>query len=158
MASLGIRRMGRGLRRGEKKVSVCGRVLVENRIRYLAVWPLGGILQVLFSYTANSDTMYAVVEIAGTQVAVAPKQTLRVPLLEQKAGETVEFTNILLASDNGKVTVGAPFVKGSVKATVNGEVRGEKVLVFHKKRRKGYQKLNGHRQSYTSITITDIKI
>ncbi|MDZ4745893.1 MAG: 50S ribosomal protein L21 [bacterium] len=103
--------------------------------------------------------MHAVVEIAGTQFAVSPKQTLKVPLLAKNAGDSIEFNNILLASDNGKISLGAPFLSGSVvKATVNGHERGEKVLVFKKKRRKGYQKLNGHRQQYTSITITDITI
>ncbi|MBU3699327.1 MAG: 50S ribosomal protein L21 [Candidatus Kapabacteria bacterium] len=102
--------------------------------------------------------MYAVVEISGQQYAVSPKQTVIVPLMSNNVGDTVEFTNILLASDNGKVSVGAPYVKGSVKATVVGHGKGDKVLVFHKKRRKGYQKLNGHRQRYTSITINDINI
>jgi large subunit ribosomal protein L21 len=102
--------------------------------------------------------MYAVVEIAGLQFAVSPKQTLQVPLLENNPGDTLEFTNILLASDNGKVSVGTPYITGSVKATVNDHGKGDKILVFHKKRRKGYQKLNGHRQRYTSITINDIKI
>jgi len=102
--------------------------------------------------------MYAVVEIAGQQFAVAPKQTLTVPLLDGNVGDTLEFTNILLASDNGKVNVGAPYLKGSVKATVKAHGKGDKVLVFHKKRRKGYQKLNGHRQHFTSITSTDINV
>lgn len=102
--------------------------------------------------------MYAVVEISGQQYAVSPKQTVIVPLMSNNVGDTVEFTNILLASDNGKVSVGAPYIKGSVKATVVGHGKGDKVLVFHKKRRKGYQKLNGHRQRYTSITINDINI
>ena len=102
--------------------------------------------------------MYAVVEIAGQQFAVKPNQKLTVPSLDSNVGDTVEFSNILLASNDGKVSVGAPYVKGSVKATVNEHGRGKKVLVFHKKRRKGYQKLNGHRQGYTSITINEIKI
>jgi large subunit ribosomal protein L21 len=110
-----------------------------------------------FSYNAT-NRMYAVVEISGQQYAVSPKQTLIVPLMDKNIGDTVEFTNILLASDNGKVSVGAPFIKGSVKATVVSHGKGDKVLVFHKKRRKGYQKLNGHRQQFTSITINDIKI
>lgn len=102
--------------------------------------------------------MYAVVEISGQQFAVAPQQKLTVPLLDKSVGETVEFTNILLASDGGKVSVGAPYIKGSVKATVDAHGKGDKILVFHKKRRKGYQKLNGHRQDYTTITINDIKL
>ncbi len=102
--------------------------------------------------------MYAVVEISGQQYAVSPQQTVIVPLMDKNPGDTVEFTNILLASNNGKVSVGTPFIKGSVKATVVGHGKGEKVLVFHKKRRKGYQKLNGHRQQFTSITINDITV
>lgn len=111
-----------------------------------------------FFVQRQQNNMYAVVEISGQQYAVAPKQTVKVPLMDKNVGDTVEFTNILLASDNGNVSVGAPFIKGSVKATVVEHGKGEKVLVFHKKRRKGYQKLNGHRQLFTSITITDIKI
>ncbi len=120
-------------------------------------------MRVLFAILVKRNlyskiNMYAVVEISGQQFAVAPNQTVKVPLLDSSAGDTVEFTNILLASDNGKVHVGAPFIKGSVKATVNAHGKDDKVLVFHKKRRKGYQKLNGHRQNFTSITVTDIKI
>jgi len=102
--------------------------------------------------------MYAVVEIAGQQFAVTPKQTITVPKLDGAIGTTVEFTNVVLASKNGTVSVGAPYVKGSVTATVNEHGKGAKVLVFHKKRRKGYQKLNGHRQHFTTITINDITV
>lgn len=102
--------------------------------------------------------MYAVVEIAGEQFAVTPNQTLTVPLLKSNVGDSVEFNNILLASDSGNVRVGTPYITGSVTATVNEHGKGDKVLVFHKKRRKGYQKLNGHRQHFTRITINDIKI
>jgi large subunit ribosomal protein L21 len=102
--------------------------------------------------------MYAVVEIGGEQFAVTPKQTLTVPLLGKNVGDTVEFNNILLASADGKVSVGTPYLKGSVKATVTANGKGKKVLVFHKKRRKGYQKLNGHRQHFTQITINDINV
>jgi len=102
--------------------------------------------------------MYAVVEISGQQYAVSPQQTIIVPLMDKNVGDAVEFSNILLASDNGNVSVGTPYIKGSVKATVVAHGKGDKVLVFHKKRRKGYQKLNGHRQQFTSITINDIKI
>ena len=102
--------------------------------------------------------MYAVVEIAGQQFAVTPKQTLTVPLLDKNIGDSVEFTNILLASDAGKVTVGAPFIKGSVTATVNDHGKGDKVLVFHKKRRKNHRKMNGHRQSYTELRVTGVQL
>ncbi|MCO6465181.1 MAG: 50S ribosomal protein L21 [Bradyrhizobiaceae bacterium] len=102
--------------------------------------------------------MYAVVEIGGQQFAVSPNQTVSVPLLDSNVGDKLEFTNILLASDNGKVSVGTPYIAGKVTATVQAHGKGDTVLVFHKKRRKGYQKLNGHRQKFTSITINDIKI
>ena len=102
--------------------------------------------------------MYAVVEIAGQQFAVKPNQTLAVPRLDSNVGDKVEFSNILLASNDGKVSVGTPYISGKVTATVNEHGKDKKVLVFHKKRRKSYQKLNGHRQQFTSITITDIKI
>ncbi|MBI2794688.1 MAG: 50S ribosomal protein L21 [Ignavibacteria bacterium] len=102
--------------------------------------------------------MYAVVEIAGEQFAVTPNQTLTVPLLKSNVGDSVEFNNILLASNSGDVRVGTPYIKGTIKATVNEHGKGDKVLVFHKKRRKGYQKLNGHRQHFTRITINEIKI
>lgn len=102
--------------------------------------------------------MYAVVEIGGQQFAVAPNQTVTVPLLDSNVGDKVEFTNILLASNDGKVSIGTPYIGGKVTATVNAHGKGETVLVFHKKRRKGYQKLNGHRQRFTNITINDIKI
>jgi large subunit ribosomal protein L21 len=102
--------------------------------------------------------MHAVVEIAGQQVVVSPNDTIKVPLLPNNVGETVEFTNILLSSNGGTVSVGAPYIKGSVTAKVEAHGKGSKVLVFHKKRRKGYQKLNGHRQHFTTITITNISI
>jgi large subunit ribosomal protein L21 len=102
--------------------------------------------------------MYAVVEIAGQQFVVAPNQTLTVPKLDSNVGDTVEFSNVVLTSNNGSVNVGTPYVKATVKATVNDHGKGEKILVFHKKRRKGYQKLNGHRSHFTTITINAINV
>lgn len=103
--------------------------------------------------------MFAIVEIKGQQFRVEKGQKLCVNLLNDnsKEGDKVEFENVLLISDNGAVTVGEPTVKGAkVVAEVGEEVKGKKVLVFHKKRRKGYRKLNGHREHYTLITINDI--
>lgn len=104
--------------------------------------------------------MFAIVEIKGQQFRVEKGQKLCVNLLNDnsKEGDKVEFENVLLISDDkGGVTVGAPTVKGAkVVAEVGEEVKGKKVLVFHKKRRKGYRKLNGHREHYTLITINDI--
>ncbi|GAB1370957.1 hypothetical protein MASR1M45_10190 [Candidatus Kapaibacterium sp.] len=102
--------------------------------------------------------MLAVVEIAGTQFEVEPNSVYNVPLLDANPGDTVEFTNILLAENSGSTTVGTPYLNGNVTAKVIEHGKGDKVLVFHKKRRKGYRKLNGHRQNFTQIEITNISI
>ena len=101
--------------------------------------------------------MYAIVEIAGLQYKVEKDQRLYVNRLNVEEGKKVKFDRVLLIDDNGNVNVGAPVIDGAtVDATVNGEVKGDKVLIFKKKRRKGYQKMNGHRQIFTSITINKI--
>jgi large subunit ribosomal protein L21 len=101
--------------------------------------------------------MYAIVEIAGLQYKVVKDQRLFVHRLEEKEGGKVTFDRVLLTEDNGAVSVGAPAVSGvAVKAKVLQHLKGDKVLVFKKKRRKGYQKLNGHRQYLTEIQIESI--
>lgn len=101
--------------------------------------------------------MYAIVEIAGQQVKVTEGQSLFVHRLEAEAGSSVTFNQVLLLDKNGSVTVGTPTVGGaSVKATVNEHLKGDKVIVFKKKRRKGYRVKNGHRDHLTSITIDSI--
>ncbi len=102
--------------------------------------------------------MFAVVEIAAQQFTVRPTDTLTVPLLDAEVGSSVEFENILLGGEESNVSIGNPYLNGSVKATVIAHGKGDKVLVFKKKRRKGYRKLNGHRQQYTQIQINDIKL
>ena len=102
--------------------------------------------------------MFAVVEIAAQQFTVRPTDTLTVPLLDAEVGSSVEFSNILLGGEESNVTVGNPYLSGKVSATVLAHGKGDKVLVFKKKRRKGYRKLNGHRQQYTQIQINDIKL
>ncbi|HLP54870.1 MAG TPA: 50S ribosomal protein L21 [Fluviicola sp.] len=102
--------------------------------------------------------MYAIVEIAGQQFKVQKDQKIYVHRLNAEAGAKVNFDRVLLVDNGGKVKVGAPAIDGaSVSAEVNGHVKGDTVIVFRKKRRKGYEKKNGHRQSFTSIKITDIK-
>jgi large subunit ribosomal protein L21 len=102
--------------------------------------------------------MYAIVEIAGQQFKVAKDQQIFVHRLDAKEGDKIDFANVLLTETNGKVNVGAPAIDGAkVSASVVRHVKGDKVIVFHKKRRKGYEKKNGHRQSFTEIKITDIK-
>ncbi len=103
--------------------------------------------------------MYAIVEIAGQQFKVEKDQKVFVHRLAQEEGTQIDFNKVLLIDADGKVKVGTPVVKGAkVSAKVLSHMRGDKVLVFHKKRRKGYQKLNGHRQDLTQIQIEDILI
>jgi large subunit ribosomal protein L21 len=102
--------------------------------------------------------MYAIVEIAGHQYKVEKDQQVFVNRLDAEEGKTVKFDRVLLVDKGGDVTVGAPAVDGmAVHAVVERHLKGDKVLVFKKKRRKGYQKLNGFRASLTEIKITDIK-
>ena len=101
--------------------------------------------------------MYAIVEIAGQQFRVEKDKKLFVQLLEAKEGDSVDFEKVLLIENDGKVAVGTPTVKGAkVTAKVLEQVKGDKVIVFKKKRRKGYQKMNGHRQNYMQIQIENI--
>jgi large subunit ribosomal protein L21 len=102
--------------------------------------------------------MYAIVEIAGQQFKVQKDQKIFVHRLDAQEGKKVDFDKVLLIEDKGKVTLGAPAIKGAaVSAKVEEHVKGDKVIVFRKKRRKGYRKKNGHRQHFTALTITDIK-
>jgi large subunit ribosomal protein L21 len=101
--------------------------------------------------------MYAIVDIAGQQFKVEKDQKLYVHRLDAKEGSKVSFDKVLLVDDNGKVKVGAPTVDNTVvSAKVVAHVKGDKVLVFKKKRRKGYKKLNGHRQYLTELVIEGI--
>jgi len=102
--------------------------------------------------------MYAIVEIAGQQFKVQKDQKIFVHRLAAETGSKVEFDSVLLVENGGKINVGAPAIAGAkVTAEVNDHVKGDKVIVFRKKRRKGYKKKNGHRQRFTAITIKDIK-
>lgn len=102
--------------------------------------------------------MYAIVDIAGHQFKVEAGMEIFVNRLAAEKGATVEFDKVLLVDADGTVKVGAPYVEGAVvKATVLDDTcRGKKVLVFKKKRRKGYQKLTGHRQDLTKLQINEI--
>jgi large subunit ribosomal protein L21 len=103
--------------------------------------------------------MYAIVEIAGQQFKVQKDQKIYVHRLNEEAGKKINFDKVLLIEDGGKITLGAPAINGAVvSAKVEEHVKGDKVIVFRKKRRKGYAKKNGHRQSFTAITISDIKV
>ncbi len=100
--------------------------------------------------------MYAIVEIAGQQFKVAKDQKVFVHRLEEKEGSKVSFDKVLLL-DDGKVTIGAPVIENAVvTAKVLSHLKGDKVIVFKKKRRKGFRKKNGHRQYLSQILIEGI--
>ena len=103
--------------------------------------------------------MYAIVEINGQQFKAEAGKKLFVQHIQGiENGSDVEFDKVLLVDKDGTITVGAPTVEGAkvVAQVVSALVKGDKVLVFHKKRRKGYRKLNGHRQRFTEISIKEI--
>ncbi|CAM1371069.1 50S ribosomal subunit protein L21 [Tenacibaculum sediminilitoris] len=101
--------------------------------------------------------MYAIVEIAGQQFKVAKDQKVYVHRLQEAEGSKVTFDNVMLIEDEGNVTIGAPAIEGAgVTAKILGHLKGDKVIVFKKKRRKGYKKKNGHRQYLTEIQIEGI--
>ena len=101
--------------------------------------------------------MYAIVEIAGKQFKVAQDQKIFVNRLQNDEGSEVSFDTVMLKDNDGKVQVGQPYIAGAnVKATVLKHLKGNKVLVFKKIRRKGFQKMNGHRDYLTQIQINSI--
>jgi large subunit ribosomal protein L21 len=101
--------------------------------------------------------MYAIVDVAGKQYRVEEGQKIYVHRLEGDEGSAVTFEKVLMIDADGKVVVGQPVIDGaSVSATILSHLKGDKVLVFKKKRRKGYQKLNGHRQYLSQIKIDSI--
>jgi large subunit ribosomal protein L21 len=101
--------------------------------------------------------MYAIVEIAGQQMKVEKGRKIYVHRLKDAEGDTVVFDKVLLVENEGDVKVGTPVLEGaSVTVTVLEHVKGAKVLVFKKKRRKGYQKMNGHRQYLTKVQIEEV--
>ena len=98
--------------------------------------------------------MYAIVDIKGKQFKVEKNQTLEIPKVNEKVGKIIEFDKVLLTNDNGKIST-----KSSMKivAKILSHEVADKVIVFKMKRRKGYQKKNGHKQQYTMIKIQDLK-
>jgi len=118
----------------------------------LAINPLP--LQSIFE---NTFIMYAIVDIAGKQFKVTQDQFVYAPLMEGEEGASVEFEKVLLLDNEGKVEIGAPAIKGAkVSGKIIGHVKGDKVIVFKKKRRKGYKVKNGHRQQFTKVLIEKI--
>ena len=102
--------------------------------------------------------MYAVIETGGKQYRVSPGQTVEVELLPSEPGATVTLERVLMVSAGDKTLIGQPIVPGgAVVATVIGEGRGKKVIVFKYKSKKRYRRTTGHRQDYTYLTVTDIQ-
>ncbi len=101
--------------------------------------------------------MYAIVEIAGQQFKVEKDKKIFVHRLDKNEGDKLEFEKVLLVEDESGIKIGSPVLEGAkISVKVIEHVRGTKVKVFKKKRRKGYQKLNGHRQDFTQIEIESI--
>ena len=103
--------------------------------------------------------MYAIVEIAGKQYKAEKDKFIYTNTLAGKEGDKVEFATVLLVSDGGKVSVGAPSVSGAkVSGKILSHVKNDKVIIFKKKRRKGYKKKTGHRQALTQVLIEKISL
>ena len=101
--------------------------------------------------------MYAIVQTGGRQFRMAPEETVRIPKIEANVGSRLELDQVLLVQGEAGVKLGRPTVQGAkVLAEVVDQGREEKIIVFHKRRRKRYQKKNGHRQPFTEIRVTDI--
>jgi large subunit ribosomal protein L21 len=102
--------------------------------------------------------MYAIVEIAGQQFKVENGKKIFVHRLESEEGKEVEFDKVLLIEDEGKITIGEPTIEGAIVGArvLDDKIRGEKVIVFKKKRKKGYRVKNGHRQNFSQIEIISI--
>jgi large subunit ribosomal protein L21 len=102
--------------------------------------------------------MYAIVDIAGKQYKVTKDQYVYAPKLDAEEGTTLEFKNVLLIDNDSSIAIGTPTIAG---ATISGKVlehvKGDKLVVFKKKRRKGYAKRNGHRQQFTKVMIESIQ-
>ena len=102
--------------------------------------------------------MYAVIQTGGKQYRVQKDDIIEVELIDAEKGAAVTLDEVLLVGSEGKAKIGAPMVSGAtVQATVLNQKRGDKVIVFKKKRRQNYRRKNGHRQSITVLKITDIK-
>jgi large subunit ribosomal protein L21 len=126
--------------------------------KWLREWDLVVYLHPFYKQI-NIIVMYAIVEIAGQQFKVSKDLKVYVHRLSDDEGAAISFAKVLLLDDNGTITLGAPAVEGaSVEAKVLQHLKGDKVIVFKKKRRKGYKKRNGHRQYLTQIQISGITL
>jgi large subunit ribosomal protein L21 len=137
-----------------KQKKVCGLLAYPKKMRYIcspkSAKFLGTSTQLIYS-------MYVIVEIAGQQFKAEKGRKLYVHRLQGDVESSISFDKVLLADNDGQVKVGAPVVEGaSVKCKILKHLKDDKVLVFKKKRRTGYQKCNGHRQYLTQILVEEI--
>ena len=103
--------------------------------------------------------MYAVIQTCGKQYKVSKEDVISIDRMPGKAGDKVEINDVLFASENGKVKIGDPKIEGAVvKAEIVEQFRGEKIIVFKKKRRQNYRRKQGHRQELTNLKIKEIKL
>jgi large subunit ribosomal protein L21 len=103
--------------------------------------------------------MYAVIQTGGKQYRVAPGDTVRVESIEAEVGAVVEFGGLLAATNtSGDLLTGANLTNAKVVATVSGQGRGDKIIVFKFKRKKQYKRTQGHRQNYTELTVSDVVV
>ena len=103
--------------------------------------------------------MYAVVDIKGFQYKIEKGETLRVPKYDLEVGSKIQIPQVLLVNDGEKIAIGTPYVDGAkVEATVTGQGKDKKVIIFKKKRRKDYSVKRGHRQDFTEIVVNDIQL
>ena len=101
--------------------------------------------------------MFAVIKTGGKQYRVTPDDVIRIERISGEAGDEVSFNDVLMLADDGKTAVGPPLVDGArVTGTLMEQTRGEKIIIFKKKRRKSYRRRNGHRQDLSVVRITDI--
>jgi len=122
----------------------------------LHTWLLDGFIYFCSPFL-KIKFMYAIVDIAGKQFKVEANKYLYAPLMEGQNGTQVSFDKVLLIDDGASVSVGTPVIKGaSISGKIMEHVKGDKEIVFKKKRRKGYAKKNGHRQQYTRVMIESI--
>ena len=125
-------------------------------MRYKSTFPGGATFPGRYFF-AEVGIMYAVIKTGGKQYKVAPGDVVKVESLGIEQGGTVELSDVLLVEQDGEVKLGAPLLDGAVvTAEVVRNGRGKKILVFKHKRRKSYRKLNGHRQNFTELKITEI--
>ena len=103
--------------------------------------------------------MYAIIEACGKQYKVSEGDVVFFEKLDAEEGKTVKFDNVILVSDNGKIEVGTPYVKGAkVEGKVVAHGKGKKIIVFKYKAKKNYRRKQGHRQPYTKVEITSVKV